>query len=76
MKRYSIRSVTAVMAAGVGMLMWTGVAFAKAPSTPGAESGKYLVHGVINHNSKTNFSFMLKAKGTKHGGNGDPLKSQ
>lgn len=74
MKRYSIRTMAAVLAAMVGMLMGTGVAFAKAPPTVSGKSGKYLVHGVINHHS--NISFMFTSKGTKHGGNGDPLKSQ
>ena len=75
MERYSIRTVAALTVAGAGMLMGTGVAFAKAPPTLSGKWGRYyLVRGHIKHNNKTNISFVFNSKDTKHDGNGDPLK--
>jgi hypothetical protein len=61
MKRNSICSVVALLVAGAGMLLGTGVASAKAPPS---FYGKY--------NARYHLIFQSKDRG----GHGDPLKNQ
>ena len=61
MNRHSIRSLAALLVAGAGMLLGTGVAFAKAPPS---------LYGKFN----AKYHLILESK--DKGGHSDPIKNQ